>query len=171
MPLPKKSLILQLWSFFKESYLNVEVIGKYMRRNKLTVLLMVTNLVLFVLVMFITEQTMQKQKKLAEARLEQKELMDSNNRLSDENLKYQECDVQRKHMTGELATVRNQLSLAQSDYRELNKVLTSCQSMQPVKNNPPQPKPYPKPVPLTGPEPPRGKAKSRDHQTALDDID
>lgn len=99
MPTPPNPL----WSFLKELFLNKQSLSDYIRRNKLFSLLVVSNTVLFIFVLFVTEQAIQHQERAFQFKKEVERLVAENTTLKDRAREFDVCQMQLVLATKEKA--------------------------------------------------------------------
>lgn len=106
--------ILPLWSFIKEMFFNKAAAAQFARRNQLTVLLLLSNFIMFGLLMFSMEQATRQRAAVVKDTVIIEKLAES---------------IQT--MSHDLASCENQLTFLASDYREQARALQVCVTTHP----------------------------------------
>ena len=114
-----------LLSFLKEVFFSKEAIQQTVKRNKLVTLLIFSHTVLFILLLFRTEQAIKREESYAKLKIAHTELITKLKPI--ENL-----HTENQRLTHLHADVSNQLSFLQSDYNAMNKALNECLSQRRV---------------------------------------
>ena len=162
MPSPNVPLLKQLFTFARESVFNLTQLSSWGKRNKLAALLLFTNGALFFMAMFMTEQSIQRQKLLQTTRAEVTSM-------KAQSASYAACAVERDEFQIAVAMSQNQLQLLQTDYKELKHALDRCRELEPAPKPAPAPAPqHHEPIPVI----PNNHPHRRHHQpqAALDNI-
>jgi len=121
-----------LWAFLCEVFFNRKKIANYIRRNRAVLFLLIGNFLLFIMLLFVTEQAIHFQV-LADKR--QNQIFGMNSELLDLRSKEQEKTNDRR----DLAMCNDRYSFAQEDYRKLSQSLEECLSKQARPVNRPAP--------------------------------
>lgn len=116
--------LLPLWSFIKEMFFNKAAATQFARRNQLTVLLLLSNFIMFGLLMFSTEQATRQHAAVVKdiAIIEKLKDAAAANKASAESM---------QTMSHDLASCENQLTFLASDYREQARALQVCVTTHP----------------------------------------
>lgn len=140
MPPPQKPSI---WPFIKEIFFDKETVVGFIKRHKIVTLLTVANLLLFFMLMFITEQSVMS--KRTENRIKQEYAL-----LKLQYEQRQNCAMDAVEARNDYDQCRGDLEYTQEDYRRVTQALNHCMAAKPVgQSTPPQPpKPKPKPDPV-----------------------
>lgn len=162
MPAPNYAFIKQVLTFVRESWFNVAEMSSWIRRNKLAALLLFTNAALFLMAMFMTEQSIQRQRLVENIRVEMRDIQAQSKNLAG-------CTVVRDKLQIESATCQNQVSLLQTDYKELNRALDRCHELADT-TRPQTPPAPPKQHPMPALPNPTHHRKQAPPQSVLDNI-
>ena len=140
MPPPQKPSI---WPFIKEIFFDKETVVGFIKRHKIVTLLTVTNLLLFFMLMFITEQSVMS--KRSELKVKQEYAL-----LKLQYEQRQNCALDAEKARNDYVQCRGDLEYTQEDYRRVSQALNRCMEAKPVgQSTPPAPqKPKPKPEPV-----------------------
>ena len=114
--------LLPLWSFIKEMFFNPTAAALH-RRNQMTVLLLLSNFIMFGLLMFSMEQATRQHAMAVQttaANVKLKETIQVN----------KTAVAAMQSVTHDLANCENQLSFLASDYRAQARALDVCTSLQ-----------------------------------------
>lgn len=151
-------------SFFKEFFTDKGAIFSHLKRNKIVWLLLTSHLVMLVFLLFLSEQAVQKENQLVDARRDWLSAQGTVEKLAS-------CETDLVISDKHLKDTRDSLDLAQSDYRELKRTVHSCVTTRPP---PVAPSPPPKTPQEKRPtaHPPRRIVKQTvpDYQSALEGL-
>lgn len=139
MPPPQKPSI---WPFIKEIFFDKETVVGFIKRHKIVTFLTVTDLLLFFMLMFMTEQSVMSKRSeftvkqeigILKLKLEQR----------------QNCAQDAENARNDYLQCRGDLEYTQEDYRRVSQALTRCNDVKPLGHStPPSPdKPRPRPEP------------------------
>lgn len=154
-------------SFFKEFFTDKGAVFGHLKRNKIVWLLLLSHTVLLFFLLFLSEQSVQKENQLVEAR---RDWLSSQGTV----VKLASCETDLTVSEKRLKEVRDTLDHTQSDYLELKRTIPTCATAAVIPSTPvaPHPSPQPPREKRQTSHPPRRivKQPAHDYQQALEGL-
>lgn len=116
--------ILPLWSFIKEIFFNRDAAAQFAKRNQLSVLLLLSNFIMFGLLMFSIEQATNQHAAMVAANAKVVKLK--------EDIALRDAAARSsQQLVHDLANCENQLTFLAADYRAQELALNFCTTIHP----------------------------------------